>query len=312
MIKRYYSFGEYLKEIFGKKVYKVNVDAGFTCPNRDGTLGYGGCIYCNNASFRPASCTPELSLTEQISKGIEHIRKRYKAQAFLVYFQPYTNTYAPVEKLERLYKEALSFPEVVGLAIGTRPDCVDEEKLELLRELSKTHLIIVEYGLQSVYDKSLKFIRRGHDYTTFLKAVYDTHEKGIPVGAHIIVGLPTETREESLHMADEINRHPIKFLKIHQLQVVKDTVLARIYEKQPFSVFEYEDYLNFVVDFLERLSPEVVIQRLFATSPDEILIAPKWNRTKQQILNDIDRKLEERDACQGSKCSFIRDRALLG
>lgn len=310
MMKRYYSFGEYLKEIFGKKVYKVNVDAGFTCPNRDGTLGYGGCIYCNNASFRPPSCAPELTLTEQIQNGIAHVKKKYKAELFLVYFQPYTNTYAPVERLEKLYREALSFPEVVGLAIGTRPDCVDEEKLELLRELSKTHLIIVEYGLQSIYDKSLKFIHRGHDYATFLKAVYDTHEKGVLVGAHIIVGLPTETREETLQMADEINRHPIKFLKIHQLQVVKDTVLARMYEKQPFKLFEYEEYLDFLVDFLERLSPDIVIQRLFATSPDEILIAPKWNRSKQQILNDINKKLEERNARQGSKCSFNRNRAL--
>lgn len=312
MTKRYYSFGEYLKEIFGKKVYKVNVDAGFTCPNRDGTLGYGGCIYCNNSSFRPPSCAPEISLTEQISRGIEHVKKKYKAKAFLVYFQPYTNTYAPVEKLERLYREALSFPEVIGLAIGTRPDCVDDEKLHLLKELSKTHLIIIEYGLQSIYDKSLKFIRRGHDYQRFLKAVYDTYEKGILVGAHIIVGLPTETKEESLKMADEINRHPIKFLKIHQLQIVKDTPLARIYEKEPFKVFDYDEYLDFVVDFLERIRSDIVIQRLFATSPDEILIAPKWSRTKQQILNDIEKKLEERNARQGSKCASFRDRALLG
>lgn len=309
-MKRYYSFGEYLKEVFGKKVYKVNVDAGFTCPNRDGTIGTTGCIYCNNNSFRPSSCTPTKSLQEQIKNGIEYLKHRYKAEAFIVYFQPYTNTYAPTEKLEKLYKEALQHPEVVGLAIGTRPDCVDEEKYELLRKLSKRHMIIVEYGMQSMYEKSLKYIMRGHDYATFLKAVYDTHERGILVGAHIIVGLPTETKEESLQMADEINRHPIKFLKIHQLQVVKDTVLANIYEKQPFSVFEYNEYLDFVVDFLERLSPEIVIQRLFATSPDEILIAPRWNRSKQQILNDINKRLEERNARQGSKCSFDRHRAL--
>lgn len=310
MIKRYYSFGEYLKEIFGKKVYKVNVDAGFTCPNRDGTLGYEGCIYCNNVSFRPPSCTPELTLSEQILNGINHIKKRYKAELFVVYFQPYTNTYAYVEKLEKLYREALSFQEVVGLAIGTRPDCVDEEKLELLKELSKTHLIIIEYGLQSIYDKSLNFINRGHDYARFLKAVYATYEKRIHVGAHIIVGLPTEERQESLQMADEINRHPIKFLKIHQLQVVKDTVLARMYERNPFKLFEYEEYLDFLIDFLERLSPDIVIQRLFSMSPDEILIAPKWNRSKQQILNDINKKLEERDARQGSNCSFDRNRAI--
>lgn len=310
MMKRYYSFGEYLKEVFGKKVYKVNVDAGFTCPNRDGTLGTTGCIYCNNDSFRPSSCAPTKSLQEQIKNGIEYLKHRYKAKAFLVYFQPYTNTYASTEKLEKLYKEALQHPEVVGLAIGTRPDCVDEEKLELLENLSRRYMIIVEYGMQSMYEKSLKYIMRGHDYKTFLKAVYDTHERGILAGAHIIVGLPTETTEESLQMADEINRHPVKFLKIHQLQVIKDTVLASIYEKQPFPVFEYEEYLDFVVDFIERLSPEVVIQRLFATSPEEILIAPKWNRSKQQILNDINKRLEERDARQGSKCSFDRHRAL--
>lgn len=310
MIKRYYSFGDYLKEIFGVKVYKVNVDAGFTCPNRDGTLGTTGCIYCNNESFRPSSCASTKPLIEQISNGIEYLKNRYKAKAFLVYFQPYTNTYASVDKLEKLYTEALNHPEVIGLSIGTRPDCIDQEKLNLLEKLSKNHLIIIEYGMQSMYEKSLKFIRRGHDYSTFLNAVYETYERGILVGAHIIVGLPTETKEESLAMADEINRHPIKFIKIHQLQVVKKTILARIYEKQPFPLFEYEEYLDFIVEFLERLCPDIVIQRLFATAPEEILIAPRWNRTKQQILNDIDKKLEERNARQGSKCSFDRNRAL--
>ncbi len=310
MKKHYYAFGDYLKEVFGKKVYKVNVDAGFTCPNRDGTLGRTGCIYCNNASFRPSSCAPSKPLKQQIEDGIEYLKARYKAKAFLVYFQPYTNTYAPVEVLEKLYRRALSHPDVVGLAIGTRPDCVDNEKLELLKELNQTHMIIVEYGMQSMYEKTLQFVRRGHDYATFLKAVYDTHEMGILVGAHIIVGFPTETREESLAMADEINHHPIKFLKIHQLQVVKNTVLASSYSKEPFPVFEYEEYLDFVVDFIERLSPDIVIQRLFATAPEEILIAPKWNRSKQQILNDINKKFEERNAFQGSKCTFDRNRAL--
>ncbi len=310
MMKRYYSFGDYLKEIFGKKVYKVNVDAGFTCPNRDGTLGTTGCIYCNNESFRPSSCAPTKPLNEQIQDGIEYLKYKYKAKAFIVYFQPYTNTYAPVEKLEKLYTEALSNPEVVGLAIGTRPDCIDEEKLDLLESLSKKYLIIVEYGMQSMYEKSLKYIKRGHDYQTFIDAVYNTHSRGIAVGAHIIVGLPTETREESLSMADEINHHPIKFIKIHQLQIIKNTLLAKIYEKQPFKVFDYNEYLDFVVEFIERLSPEIVIQRLFATAPEDILIAPKWNRSKNQILNDINKRLEEKNACQGSKFSLNRNRAL--
>lgn len=310
MIKRYNSFGDYLKEVFGKKVYKVNVDAGFTCPNRDGTLGTTGCIYCNNDSFRPSSCAPTKPLKEQIEKGINYLKSKFKAKAFIVYFQPYTNTYASIEQLEKLYNEALSHLEVVGLSIGTRPDCIDNQKLDFLEELSKKYMIIIEYGMQSMYEKSLKYIRRGHDYSTFLKAVYQTHERGILVGAHIIVGLPTETREESLMMADEINSHPIKFLKIHQLQIIKDTVLAQIYEKNPFPIFQYEEYLNFLIDFLERLSPDIVLQRLFATAPEDILIAPKWNKTKQEILNDINKKFEERNACQGSKFSFDRHRAL--
>lgn len=310
MKRRYYYFGDYLKEIFGKKVYKVNVDAGFTCPNRDGTLGTTGCIYCNNESFRPSSCAPTKPLSEQIRNGIEYLKYKHKAKAFIVYFQPYTNTYAPVEKLEKLYYEALSHPEVVGLAIGTRPDCIDEEKLSLLEGLSKKYLIIVEYGMQSMYDKSLNYIRRGHDYKTFIDAVYNTHNRGILVGAHIIAGFPTESRLETLSMADEINSHPIKFVKVHQLQVVKNTLLAEMYEKNPFKVFDYYEYLDFVVEFVERLSPEVVIQRLFATAPEEILIAPKWNRSKNQILNDIDRRLEEKNARQGSKFSLNRNRAL--
>lgn len=306
MHQRYYSFNSYLKEVFGCKVYKVNVDAGFTCPNRDGTLGTGGCIYCNNDSFRPSSCKPTMSISEQIRNGIRYVSSRYEAKRFLVYFQPYTNTYGDTNQLESLYREALSEPFVVGLAIGTRPDCIDDEKLSLFEELSKDSFILVEYGLQSVYDKTLRFINRGHDYKTFLDAVYKTANRGIHVGAHIIVGFPTETKEEMLAMADILSELPVGFLKIHQLQVVKDTVLADIYQREPFYTFGYEDYLDFLVDFLERLSPKIVIQRLFATAPDEILIAPIWQKSRQSITLDIQRRLQERDAFQGSKCLCIR------
>lgn len=301
MSRRYNTFGPYLKNKFGAVVYKVNVDAGFTCPNRDGTLGVTGCIYCNNDSFRPSKCKPELSLKAQIRNGIQYLSARYKAGKFLVYFQPYTNTYASVSEMERLYREALSEPSVIGLAIGTRPDCVDEEKIELLETLAKDYFILIEYGLQSIYNKSLDYILRGHDYRTFLYAIDMTEDRGIHIGAHIIVGFPTETRDEMLATADEISELPVRFLKIHQLQIVKDAVLAGQYLREPFHTFEYEEYLDFLVDFIERLSPEIVIQRLFATAPDDILIAPRWGKTRQQIIRDIEERFIKRDAIQGSK-----------
>lgn len=306
-MNRYNKFGQYLKEKFGTIVYKVNVDAGFTCPNRDGTLGVTGCIYCNNDSFRPSKCKPELPLKQQIKNGIIYLASRYKAKKFLVYFQPYTNTYASVEELFKFYSEALSIPSIIGLAIGTRPDCIDEEKLEMLQEMAKKHFILIEYGLQSIYDKSLQYIKRGHDYKTFVDAVNMTEGRGIHIGAHIIVGLPTETREEMLLMADEISRLPIKFLKIHQLQVVKETLLAEQYLKEPFHTFGYEEYLDFLVDFIERLSPEIILQRLFATAPEDILIAPIWGKSRQQIIRDIEERFIKRDAFQGTKCLCLRN-----
>jgi radical SAM protein (TIGR01212 family) len=301
MIRRYNSFGLYIKKRFGTTVYKVNVDAGFTCPNRDGTISTSGCIFCNNDSFRPNSCTPTLSLREQISNGVAHIRKRYKAEKFLVYFQPYTNTYAPIDELERLYREALSEPSVIGLAIGTRPDTVDEEKIALLESLSEKYFILIEYGMQSIYEKTLEFINRGHDYNTFLKTLDLTKDRGIFIGAHVIVGFPTETKEEMLSMADEVSHVPIDFLKIHQLQVIKDTPLEILYSKKPFHVFGYEEYLEFVAEFIERLSPRIVLQRLFATAPDSILIAPYWGKRRQEILRDIEKRLELKDTYQGKK-----------
>jgi hypothetical protein len=283
-------------------VYKVTVDAGFTCPNRDGTVGTSGCIYCNNNSFRPNSCRPALSVSEQVANGISYISKRYNAEKFLVYFQPYTNTYTSVEELERLYHEALSAaPSVIGLAIGTRPDTVNREKIALLESLSKQYFILVEYGMQSMYEKTLQFISRGHDYRAFLRALDMTKDRGISIGAHIIAGLPTETREETLATADELSYLPIEFLKIHQLQVIKDTPLEGIYKESPFPVFGYEEYLDFVSEFIERLSPDIVLQRLFATAPDNILIAPHWGKSRQETLRDIERRLELKDTYQGKK-----------
>jgi radical SAM protein (TIGR01212 family) len=297
--RRYNAFGQYMKDLYHAPVYKVNVDAGFTCPNRDGSVALGGCIYCNNDSFRPAACVSSSSVREQIKKGIPYLRSRYGAEKFIVYFQPYTNTYAAVDVLERLYREALDNPGVVGLAIGTRPDCVDEEKIALLESLAKDSFILVEYGLQSVYDATLRFINRGHDYACFRQAIDLTVGRGIRTGAHIILGFPTETREQMLGMADELSRLPIDFLKVHQLQVVKDTALAGLYAERPFAAFGYHEYLAMLADFLERLSPDIVLQRLFAAAPDEILIAPVWNRTRSELLRDLDALMEQRGSFQG-------------
>jgi len=300
-MQRYNSFGPFMRKKYGFTVYKVNVDAGFTCPNRDGTLGVSGCIYCNNDSFRPNSCSPALSVSAQIKNGINHIKERYKADKFLAYFQPYTNTYAPLDVLESLYAEALKEPDIIGLAIGTRPDAIDKQKIEMLERLAEKYFILIEYGLQSIYDKSLEFINRGHDYKTFLDTVNLTQNRGIHIGAHLITGFPTETHEEMLAMADEISLLNIGFLKVHQLQIVKDTPLENMYKENPFHVFGYEEYLNFIADFIERTSPDIVFQRLFATAPDNILIAPRWDRNRHQILNDIEKILESRDTYQGKK-----------
>ncbi len=300
-MRRYNGFGQYMKDLYGEPVYKVNVDAGFTCPNRDGSIATGGCIYCNNNSFRPSACSSSSSVTQQIEKGIPYLRTRYGARKFVVYFQPFTNTYASVDILEGLYRNALNHPGVVGLAIGTRPDCVDEGKLALLESLAKDAFILVEYGVQSVYDHTLQFINRGHNYACFRDAVRSTAGRGVHIGAHLILGFPTETREEMLGMAAEISREPIEFLKIHQLQVVKDTALADLYSRKPFMTFGYHEYIELLADFLERLSPEIVLQRLFAAAPDEILIAPVWNKTRSELLRDLDRFMEQRGSFQGKQ-----------
>ncbi len=297
---RYNSFGRYVREKFGATVHKVNIDAGFTCPNRDGTVGVGGCIYCNNDSFRPSGCKPALSVSQQVANGIGHLRKRYGAEKFLAYFQPYTNTYAPVEELRALYLEALEEPSVVGLAIGTRPDCMDDEKLDLLEELGREHFVLVEYGLQSIYDETLRYINRGHDYDAFAGAVGMTLERGLHAGAHIILGFPTETRQQMLRMAPVLSETGIGFLKVHQLQVIKDTALAEAYLESPFLIFDYDEYVDFVAEFLERLSPDIVIQRLFATAPDDMLVAPRWDRSRHELLRDIGRRLEQKGTRQGS------------
>lgn len=299
MDRRYNNYNSYLKEKFGCRVHKVSVDVGFTCPNRDGNVAIGGCIYCNNDSFVPSYARSRVSLQDQIRTGMEYLKKRFKAEKFIIYFQAYTNTYDKIEKLEKLYREALDNENVVGLAIGTRSDCVDEKKIKLFEDLAKDWFVTIEYGIESIYDKTLEYMNRGHNYQSLLEAIQITRKQGINIGAHIIVGFPTETRDEMLQMADEISRLKIDFLKVHNLHVVKNTPLARMYAKDPFHVFNYEEYIDFISRFIEQLSPKIVLERLFTDTPQNLLIAPRWNKTHTEILRGIEMELERRNTYQG-------------
>src|SRR5437773_2562071 len=241
---RFRSYNRWLQEKFGERVYKVIVDAGFTCPNRDGTVAVGGCAYCNNNSFRPPSAIKTDPIRDQVREGIEYIRKRFDAHKFIIYFQPFTNTYAETGYLRELYTDAVEHPEVVGLAIGTRPDCVDEEKIRMIDEIAQRTFVSLEFGVESIYDDTLRRVNRGHDYATFLRAMELTRRRSIHIGAHLILGFPWETREQWLAMADEMSRAGVDALKIHHLHLVRGTALAAEYARRPFRVLGYEEYLD--------------------------------------------------------------------
>jgi uncharacterized protein len=309
--ERFRSHNRWLQEKFGERVYKVIIDAGFTCPNRDGRVAVGGCTYCNNSSFRPPSLIKSDPIRERVREGIEYIRKRFDARKFIVYFQPFSNTYAETEYLRQLYSDAIDHPEVVGLAIGTRPDCVDEEKIRMIDEIAQRIFVSLEFGVESIYDDTLRRVNRGHDYGAFLRAIESIRHRSIHVGAHIILGFPWETREQWLATADEMSRVGVDALKIHQLHVVRGTALAAEYTRQPFRVFEYEEYLDLLCDFVERLDPQIVIERMFGEAPLGLLIAPHWRRNKNQLMVDIKRKFEQRDVRQGRRQinSFERQKA---
>jgi uncharacterized protein len=296
---RYSAYGRFLKETFGCRVYKVSVDGGFNCPNRDGTLGSGGCTYCNNLSFRPASADRRRSISEQVDDGIGYLKKRYGAEKFIVYFQPYTNTHAPLEVLIPLYQAALSHKDIVGLSVGTRPDCVDEEKIAWFESLARTRFVVLEYGLQSIYDRTLERINRGHDFQCWLDAMSRSRDRGIWLGTHLILGFPWETREEMLKAAEVISDKGVNFLKLHHLHIVRDTEMGIDYQRHPFPLLELADYADLVVDFLERLNPEIWIERLFGSAPEKHLIGPVWGRGKGEIRHHIERRLAERNTYQG-------------
>lgn len=301
--KRYNTFVGYFRRKYGERLQKIVLDAGFTCPNRDGKVGRGGCSYCDNAAFHPSYSTPGKSLHQQIDEGIGFHKVRYRTtEHYLAYFQSYSNTYAPLERLRTLYEEALSHPQVVGIVIGTRPDCVDEEKLDYLAELSKRHVVILELGIESCYDVTLERINRGHDFATARRAVKMAAERGLDVGVHFILGLPGETREMMLDSCQLINDLPVRSVKFHQLQIVKGTRMEKEYADCPqdFIRFSLEEYLDFFVDMLERLRPDIYIERFVGEVPPRFVNETPWGLIRNvELLRLLERRLEERDTWQG-------------
>jgi radical SAM protein (TIGR01212 family) len=297
--RRYNNYNHYLQKTYGEKIRKVSLHGGFTCPNRDGSKGYGGCIYCNNDSFVPHYINKNMSIPEQMDASIPFMVERYDVQKYIAYFQAYSNTYARLDDLKQLYAAAVAHPQVVGLDISTRSDCVDEALLTYLAELNEHVNVTVEYGIESIHNGSLKWMNRGHDYESVVKAVDLTKKYGIKVAGHIIMGFPVETRAMMLETGLAANALGLDFLKIHQLHVVKRTVLAKRYQDEPFPLFQADEYIELVADILERLDPEIVIQRLFGDAPDEILIAPRWGYNIPKLTHLMDLELKHRDTWQG-------------
>lgn len=302
----YRSFSSYLREKFGERVYKVSIDAGFTCPNRDGTLGTGGCAYCNNQGFSHNTRANPRPVREQVLAGIDYIARRYKAKRFIAYFQAYTNTYAPVERLKELYDEALCHPDIVGLSIGTRPDCVGEPVLDLIEGYAERRHVWLELGLQSARNTTLGRINRGHTVEVFEDAVRRAKRRGnILTCAHVILGLPGETRRDMLASADLITRLGVDGVKIHLMHVLKDTPLEELYNRGEFQTFTMDQYAGLVADYLERLAPEVVIQRLTADGPPGVLVAPEWASRKKETIAHIETVLRRRRSRQGAGAKVL-------
>jgi radical SAM protein (TIGR01212 family) len=299
--RRFNDFPSYFKRTFSERIQKVSIDAGFTCPNRDGSKGVGGCTYCNNNSFNPDYCSPKKSITVQIQEGIDFFKAKYKSQRYLAYFQAYSNTYGTLDTIKKLYEEALAHEKVVGLVIGSRPDCVNDEILNYLEELAKNYYIAIEYGVESANDDALIAINRGHTYSVAEKAILNTANRGIHIGAHLVNGLPYDTKELMVQHAVRLSNLPIETLKLHQLQILNHTVMANEYAEHPerFYMFELEEYLDFIVDIIERISPDVMLERFINQSPPGWLIAPKWGVKNYQFVNLLDKRLKERDTWQG-------------
>ena len=300
--KRYLDFSSFIKLNFGERVQKISLDIGFSCPNRDGSKGVGGCTYCNNNTFNPDYCEPQKSVKTQLEQGIEFFSRKGKNNKFLAYFQAYTNTYSDFESLKQLYLEALSVPKVIGLVIGTRPDCISEEIIDFLDELSKTYFISLEFGVESTNEKTLLQVNRCHTFEE-TKATFNLcKNKGFHLGAHIILGLPGESEADLMNHALEISKLPINTLKLHHLQIVKNSVMAVQYKRNPenFNLFTSENYINFISDFITHVRPDIIIERFISEAPKELLIAPKWGGLKNfEIVAKIDKNLQDKNLWQG-------------
>ena len=293
-MEQYYNdFGSWIRKQFPFRVQKISIDAGFTCPNRDGRFGRGGCVFCDNHTFNPKYCRPTRTITEQLEDGKRFFGKKYPEMKYLAYFQAYSNTYAPEETLRKLYEEALNVKDVVGIVVGTRPDCVNDEILNYLEELNRKTFLIVEYGIESCNNETLKLINRGHDFACTQQAIEATAKRGIYVGGHIILGLPGEDRSESLRQAPIISSLPLTILKIHQMQIIKGTKLEQIYKENPFPVYSVEEYVELVTDYIQILRKDLILERFVNQSPPELLLAPKWNIKNYEFTNLINNRLKE-------------------
>ena len=299
MQQLYNDFSHWIRRQFPFRVQKISVDAGFSCPNRDGRLGTGGCIYCNNETFSPAYCNRRKSVTEQLEDGKMFFARKYPDMKYLAYFQAFTNTYASLYKLKALYEEALGVENVVGIVIGTRPDCVSPDLLDYLQELSNRSFVLVEYGIESTNDETLSFINRGHDFECSRKAVEETKKKGILTGGHIILGLPGEDEQESFRQAGIISSLPLDILKVHQLQVIRGTRLARLYEEKPFHLYSVDEYIHLIAGYIQRLRATIVLERFVSQSPKNLLLAPKWGLKNYEFTNLLNNYLLRNNITQG-------------
>lgn len=300
-MKAYNEFGDFLRKQFPCKVQKISINAGFTCPNRDGTKGWGGCTYCNNQTFSPDYCHTEKRVSEQLEEGIRFFSRKYPEMKYLAYFQAYTNTYDELSVLKSKYEEALAHPDVVGLIVGTRPDCMPEALLDYFEALAKRIFVMVEYGLESTLDKTLLRINRGHTYAESEEAIRRTAGRGIYTGAHLILGLPGESREEILSHADRISALPLTTLKLHQLQLIRNTRMAKEQAEHPeaFHLYTADEYIDLAIDFIERLNPAFVVERFVSQSPKELLIAPDWGLKNFEFTAKVNKRIAERKTWQG-------------
>lgn len=299
--QRYNEYGPWLKQQLGMKVQKISLNAGFSCPNRDGKVGFGGCTYCNNQTFNPEYCDTSKSITQQLIEGKQFFARKYPDMKYLAYFQAYTNTYADIDTIKEKYEEALSVPDIVGIVIGTRPDCMPDKLLDYLSELNKRTFLIIEYGVESVYDTTLLRINRGHSHAQTIDAITRTAARGIRIGIHIILGLPGESHEMLLKEADILSSLPVTLLKLHQLQLIKGTAMAEEYfaDSSDFNLFTADSYIDLVIDFIERLRPDIILERFVSQSPSSLLAIPGWGLKNYEFVDKVRKRMNERNAYQG-------------